>query len=382
MRLHDEVRTLRDECIRTRRELHRIPETAFEEVKTQRYILDRLEKLKPDKLITLAKTGVKAVFYAEAPDMTIAFRADIDALDRNEENKCDYISTHPGKMHACGHDGHMTILLLLAELVSKNRDRLTNNIVLLFQPGEEGHAGATVMIEDGALSNPTVDRIYGMHVWPTVQKGKIGIRWGTMMAQTSEFDVIVRGKSAHGASPQMGVDAIVAAAELVTLVQTVITRNIDPHQDALLTIGRIEGGTARNIIADEVKLCGTFRVFSSEVYEQLVEHLLAVSKGLETATGANFEYRELLRYPCIDNPRELVEELYTYLDDMNDTELIEPVMAAEDFAFYQQEIPGLFMFLGVEGGKNTHPLHNCKFDFDEEELLNGVEMFYRLLKLR
>lgn len=378
MQLHKDVSEMLDECIRIRHELHRIPEIGFELHETHDYIVKELEKCAPDELITIADTGVKAVFYAENAEETLAFRADMDGLNTKEENQTDYCSLHPGKMHGCGHDGHMTMVLMLAQLISRRRSMLKYNIVLIFQPGEEGWSGAKRMIAEGALKSPAVDRIYGMHVWPTVPKGKIGLRWGPMMAQTSEFSLTINGKSTHAASPQMGIDAVVVAAELITLLQTIITRNVDPHQDALLTIGKITGGTARNIIAEKVTLEGTFRMFSKELYEKLVERIVSVIRGIETATGAKIEYNELIHYPSIDNPRELVENLYSCLDGMEDTYLQEPVMAAEDFADYQQAVPGLYMFLGIAGGKNKHSLHNSRFDFDEEVLLIGVETFGRI----
>ncbi|MDO4572349.1 MAG: M20 family metallopeptidase [Clostridia bacterium] len=380
MRLHPDVQRLEKACVRHRQALHRIPETCFAEHKTQAYILRQLQKCAPDRLETLAQTGVKAVYFAPDARGTLAFRADTDGLGLVEETGAPYASVHAGRMHGCGHDGHMTMLLLLARLVHKRRAELRHNVVLLFQPAEEGRGGARTMIQEGALSDPPVDCIYGMHVWPSVPRGKIGVRWGPMMARTSEFDVIVHGKSAHGASPQMGVDAVVAAAELISLMQTAISRSVDPHQDALLTIGKISGGTARNIIADRVELNATLRVFSGEVFEQLAQRLRAMLSGLEVATGARFEFRPLMHYPCVNNPRPLVEEFYTCMAP-EELYLCDPVMAAEDFAFYQQEIPGLFLFLGVEGGKNAQPLHNSRFDFDEALLLNGVEVYRRLLGL-
>ena len=250
--------------------------------------------------------------------------------------------------------------------------------MLLFPPGAEGYGGAKRMVEEGALQNPAVDRIFGFHVWPTVPKGKIAIRWGPMMAQTSEIDIVVDGLSAHGASPQMGVDAIVATAEFISMMQTAITRNTDPHQDALLTIGKITGGTARNVIADHVVMNGTLRTFSNEVYDNLTERIISMGKGLELATGARVEYKELMHYPCVDNPRYLVEEFY-HLVDMEDVLLAEPVMQGEDFSFYQQKVPGLFMFLGIGGGRNKVPLHNCEFDFDEDAMLYGIEIYRRIL---
>ena len=380
MDLHAQIAALYERAVSIRQELHQIPETCFNEHKTQAYLLAALEALSVDRVETLAKTGVKAVFFAEHAKETVAFRADMDGLKTREMNDVSYRSIHPDRMHACGHDGHMTMLLLLAELISRNREKLTANVVLLFQPAEEGQGGAMHMIEDGALKNPDVDRIYGMHLWPSVEKGKVGVRWGPMMAQTLEFDIAVHGKSAHGASPQLGVDAVVAAAELITFLQSVITRNVDPHQDALLTIGRVEGGVGRNIIADEVVLGGTLRVFNGDVYREMDTHIRAMMSGLEMATGASFDLKPLMHYPSVENPRYLVEQFYRYVS-MEDVVLPEPSMAAEDFACYQQVIPGLFLFLGIGGGKNHTPLHSSSFDFDEDALLYGVEIDARLLGL-
>ena len=380
MQIHEELAALFDDCVMIRHSLHRIPELGFEESKTSELVCSILENYPPDTVEILAGTGVKAVYYAENPKMTIAFRADMDALKIEEANDVPYKSTHEGKMHACGHDGHTAILLLLAKLLHDHRDKLTVNVVLLFQPAEEGRGGAYKMISDGVLKNPVVDRIYGMHLWPDVPKGKIGIRWGPMMAKTCEFDITVLGVSSHGASPQNGVDAVVVAALLITTLQTAITRNVDPHSGAVLTIGKIIGGMARNIIADKVVMNATMRVFSQQAYDQLMQRMRAMTDGIAVATGAKFEIDELQYFPCVDNPRYLVEDFYNYMD-MEDIVLVDPVMAAEDFSCYQQEVPGIFMFLGAGGGKNIAPLHNNQFDFDEDALLYGVEVYRRLLGL-
>lgn len=386
MQIHEEVRALLQDCISIRQELHRIPETGFEEYKTSEFIWKDLLKCSPDSIQKLAGTGIKAVYYAKnssspAKDTeTIAFRADMDGLDNEEAGDSPYKSIHRGKMHGCGHDGHMTMLLLLAKLIHKFRTALSVNVVLLFQPAEEGKGGAIRMIGEGALEDPVVDRIYGMHLWPDVPKGKFGVRWGPMMAKTCEFDLTVHGLSAHGASPQMGVDAVVAAASLITLLQTAITRNVDPHQDKLLTIGKIKGGTARNIIADEVVMNATLRVFSQQVYDQLMKRINSMTEGLAVATGASFTISELMHYPCVDNPRHMVEEFYSYVDK-DDVILVEPSLGAEDYSCYQEKIPGLFLFLGAGGGKNTASLHNNLFDFDEDALLYGVELYRRMLNL-
>lgn len=380
MQLSEQILNMKDDCVRIRRDLHRIPEIGFELHKTHEYVETLLSRCCPDELKTLAETGLKAVFYAKNASKTIAFRADMDGMRNHEENKLRFRSRSRGVMHGCGHDGHMTILLLLAKWISENRDKLRCNVVLLFQPGEEGWAGARRMINEGALTEPRVDRIYGLHLWPTVPKGKIGIRWDHLMAQTSDFEIKVRGKSAHASTPQMGVDAIVVAAELITMIQSIITRDVDPHQDALLTLGKISGGTAHNVIAEEVVMSGTLRVFSNELFDKLMHQIKALLKGLELATGASISMQTIVHYPFVANPRPLVEKFYTVLDSMEDVMLVEPVMAAEDFAEYQQEVEGLFMFLGINGGRGGEPLHSSRFDFDEDVLLTGTEIFKRILE--
>lgn len=378
MKLSEQIEQLSTYCTRLRRELHKVPELGFDCFETQRIVLRELEQCAPDRLETIADTGVKAVFLAPGATETLAFRADMDGLPNPEEADCPWRSQHDGRMHGCGHDGHMTALLTFARWLRDHRSEVRRNIVLLFQPGEEGWGGARRMIEEGALENPRVDRIYGLHLWPTVGRGRIGVRWGEQMAQTSDFEITVYGKSAHASTPQMGIDAIVVSAELITMVQTVITRDVDPHQDALLTLGRICGGTAHNVIADEVKISGTLRTLNDALFETLTEKLHALVRGLEIATGATIRPERRVYYPVVRNPRPLVERLYGVLDSMDDTELVEPVMAAEDFAEYQRRVPGVFFFLGINGGRGGAPLHSAAFDFDEDVLLVGAEVYRRL----
>lgn len=378
MKLDREIRALADVCTALRRELHRIPELGFDCFETQRIVLRELEQCAPDRLEKIAVTGVKAVFLAPGATETLAFRADMDGLPNDEPGDCPWRSEHPGRMHGCGHDGHMTALLVFARWLAANRRRVRRNIVLLFQPGEEGWGGARRMIEDGALENPRVDRVYGLHLWPTVTRGRIGVRWGEQMAQTSDFELTVHGKSAHASTPQMGIDAIVVSAELITMVQSIITRDVDPHQDALLTLGKICGGTAHNVIAEEVRISGTLRTLSDTLFDTLIHKVSALIRGLEVATGAAIRLEQKVYYPVVRNPRPLVERLYGVLDSMDDTELVEPVMAAEDFSEYQRCVPGVFFFLGVNGGHGGAPLHSPGFDFDEDVLLTGAEVYRRL----
>ena len=380
MKLSQQIERLAPYCTRLRRELHRVPELGFDCFETQRIVLRELEQCRPDRLEKIAGTGVKAVFLAPDAHETIAFRADMDGLPNPENTDCPWRSAHSGRMHGCGHDGHMAALLTFARWLSEHREAVRRSVVLLFQPGEEGWGGARRMIEDGALDDPCVDRVYGLHLWPTVSRGRIGVRWGEQMAQTSDFEITVCGKSAHASTPQMGIDAIVVSAELVTMIQTVVTRDADPHQDVLLTLGKICGGTAHNVIADEVKISGTLRTLSDELFPVLADKVHAIAHGLEVATGATIRLERKVYYPVVRNPRQLVERLYGVLDEMEDTELVEPVMAAEDFAEYQKRVPGVFFFLGVRGGRGGAPLHSADFDFDEDVLLTGAEVYRRLVQ--
>ena len=380
MQISEQILNMKDDCVKIRRDLHRIPEIGFELQQTHEYIKPLIEQTQPVEQRGHARAVFKAVYYAEGADRTIAFRADMDGMKNTEENRFRFRSRNKGVMHGCGHDGHMTILLLLARWISLNRERLKCSVVLIFQPGEEGWGGARKMIDEGVLENPKIDRIYGLHLWPTVPKGKIGIRWSNLMAQTSDFEIKVHGKSAHASTPQMGIDAIVVAAELITMIQSVITRDVDPHQDALLTLGKIVGGTSHNVIREEVTMSGTLRVFSNDLYNKLMRQIIALLKGLEMATGAGISMETIVHYPYVANPRPMVEKFYTVLDSMDDVVLVEPVMAAEDFAEYQQKVEGMFMFLGINGGRGGAPLHSSRFDFDEDVLLVGVEAFKRILE--
>ena len=248
-----------------RRALHRIPELGYSEQKTQAYILKELQALAPDEVRVFAQTGVRAVFRGNGQGRVVAFRADIDALPVKEETGCAFASEHPGFMHACGHDGHMANLLTLARWLADHRAKLVDDVVLLFQPAEETTGGAKRMIDEGALENPHVDVVYGMHVMPDVPKGKIAACAGPIMAQTSEMNLIIHGRSAHGATPHLGCDAVTAMGHLITMLQTSVARSVDPCQQALITIGRVQAGTQRNILADEAVLEGIVRTFSNQV---------------------------------------------------------------------------------------------------------------------
>lgn len=360
-----------------RRALHRIPETGFKEHKTQAYVLEQLRALEPDELRVFAGTGVRAVFRGNGKGRVLGFRADMDALPVTEETEREFVSEHPGYMHACGHDGHMANLLTLAAYVSDHRSAMRDDVVLLFQPAEETTGGAKPMIDEGALKDPNVDVIYGMHVMPDIPKGKIACCAGPLMAQTCEMDFIIHGKSAHGATPHLGVDAISAMGHLITLLQTSVARCVDPCQQALITIGKVRAGEQRNILASTAQMEGIVRTFSNEVYDGLEERIRSDIAAVDTAFGTQTEFVKRVFYPCVENDAVEFERVRALLGENMIT--AKPKMTAEDFSYYQLSVPGVFVFCGT--GDETHqaPLHACTFDFEEDALLPGLALFAGLI---
>ncbi|MGI6706441.1 MAG: M20 metallopeptidase family protein [Clostridia bacterium] len=382
MRIHPVVKELEQKLVRIRRDLHRIPEPGYEEHKTHHYIYHFLSELSFDKIERIAQTGIRAIMYGRKPERTVAFRADMDGLSIQEATGCPYASIHEGMMHACGHDGHMAILMGIALLISRYKDQLKDNVVLLFQPAEESVGGALNMIQEGALENPKVDMIYGLHLLPDIPQGKLGLRQGPVMAQTCEFDITIRGKSSHGAMPHKGVDTIVASAYLINMIQSIITRSINPYQHGLITIGRVYGGERRNIIAEQTTLEGTIRSFDDGVYNQIKNRILEMIDGLERSFAVKTCFGEKTFYPVVMNHPETTRYLEECIGKENIV-VMEPLMIAEDFSYFQKRIPGTYYFVGCGNpDKNMiYPLHSNRFNFDEAVLLNGVEIYRRILGL-
>ena len=369
----------RDLLTKHRRALHRIPELGDDVFETGRYIWEQLEACHPDELRHFIGTGIRAVFRCSREKAkTIAFRSDMDALPIEEKGECPFRSEHPGKMHACGHDGHMANLLTLAAWIADHRDLMNCNAVLIFQPAEETIGGAKRMIDEGVLKNPDADVVYGMHMAPDVPKGKIAVCAGPIMAQTSELNFHVVGQSAHGATPHKGKDAICAAAYLITALQALISRTVDPCKEALITIGRIEGGTQRNILAENVELQGICRTFSNEVYEALEKKMYAVCEGISAAFGVNCTLTRGVYYPCTENSSAETENLIRLLGKRYLPAV--PKMTAEDFSFYQLEVPGVFVFCGCMDDQYAAPLHSGNFGFDEQALESGFGLFCDILR--
>lgn len=379
--MNENIAKYKNMLIKLRRDLHKIPEIGFSEFKTHEYIMNFLSKIDGLKVTPMAKTGIKVVIDIGAKE-TVAFRADIDALCIEEKNTVDFASTHKGYMHACGHDGHTAMLMTIVTFLSENRDKLKQNIVCLFQPAEESTGGATVMIEEGVLDNPKVDRIYAYHIWPAIEQGKIGVRAGASLAGTTEFNIDIKGKSSHGASPQDGIDTIVAATAIIQALQTVVTKNISPIQPAVLNVGKLVAGTARNIVAEEARIEGILRSFDNNMHTFMENRIKEIVEGNGIAYGVQAEFSTEVKYPVVYNDKKLVDELYDILDNdvIIENELF---MTAEDFAEYQKYVPGVLMLLGA-GNKEkgfTNPLHSSSFNFDESIMLLGIETVSKILGL-
>jgi amidohydrolase len=360
-----------------RRDLHQIPELGLDCFLTSNYLEQELESMGYSPII-MAKTGV-IVFKPGKTNTTLGFRADMDGLSVKEESGVDFVSHHIGNMHACGHDGHMAMLLGFAKYCSNKEFNVS--ILFIFQPAEEGPGGAKVLIDEGLFKRFPTNAIFGLHLYPNLTEGKFALIQGPMMAQTNEFDCIIHGKSAHGAQPHLGKDAIVLQAEIIQAFQSIISRSINPLEPSVLTVGTIHGGEARNIIAQKVTLEGTIRCFNPEVFKVIQTRMNDIASTLSKVNDVSVELIFKSSYPPVINPKALYEIANNILTE-NEKENIQAMMFAEDFSFYQKEVPAFFAMLGSKNlEKNyTHPLHSCFFNFDETVLEIGTNYYIRLLE--
>ena len=358
------------QIIADRRALHRIPELQLCLPKTMEYLKNSLSGLKCRVFSPVSHS--LCAYFDFGGEKTVAFRCDCDALPIVERSAHDYVSTHEGKMHACGHDGHMAILLELARRLDRT-ENLPNNVLLIFQAGEESPGGAKDICESGVLEEYRVAAIFGLHLWPTLEKGRVFSRVNEMMSHASEVTLDIRGKSAHLAKSRDGIDAMAAAVELHGKVAAAEADWPDSVY-RLLKFGKFQSGTARNAVADFAHLEGSLRAFQEEVFETLRSRLYEIAAGLEAKYGVEAVITMSEGYPAVMNPPDLVAKLHTIADF---GELPEPTMTAEDFAWYQRFVPGVFFFLGLG---DSPALHTDHFDFDEEILIKGADFFENLAK--
>ncbi len=368
------------ENIAIRRHLHANPELSYQEFETCKFVQAELKKI-GIPFTVIATTGVLGIIEGKNPTKrVIALRADMDALPILEENNIDYKSKNSGVMHACGHDVHTTILLGAAKILWSLKDEFEGTIKLLFQPGEEKNpGGASYMIRDGALQNPAPQGIIGLHVHPGLPFGKLSFRKGRVMASADELYVSIKGSGGHAATPHQTVDTVLVAAQLITSLQTIISRNRNPQNPSVLSICSIQGGHTTNVIPSEVKLMGTFRAMDETWRFKAHELMLQQAKGLAIATGAEIDFRVDVGYPTVDNEPIITEaawklaDIYMGAGNVEETELR---MGAEDFGYYSQVIPGCFFRLGVrnESKDAIHNVHTPVFKIDEDAIEHGVGM--------
>lgn len=381
----NEARQVHKETVRWRRDLHRIPEIGFDLLKTSRYVRDRLDEMAiPYR--TAAKTGIVALIEGGNPGPTLALRADMDGLPIAEETGLPFASIN-GNMHACGHDAHTAMLLGTAKIIHPMRSLLKGNVKLLFQPGEEGYGGASRMIADGCLEDPPVDTAVGAHVgqiFPEVGNGQVGICEGAILAAATAFTVTVKGISTHSALPHLGVDAIAVAAEMITALQKIVSRETDPLKSTVLTIGKIEGGEAINIVAPKVTFSGDFRTLYENDRQYITGRLREICRSVAKAGRAEVKVKILGGYPpTVNNPHitsKVIEAALKIVGADNIVEIKKPNMGTEDMSLYLRKVPGAFFMIGTgNAGKGIiHPHHNSRFDVDEDALWIGPAIFTRL----
>lgn len=368
--------------IEIRRDIHRNPELGFRETRTAGLVAARLRALKFDEVRTgVGRTGVVGVLKGGRPGPVVAVRADMDALPVPELNDVPYKSLVPNVKHACGHDGHTSIALGVAEILSRLRAEWPGTVVFLFQPAEEGDpdggpTGARRVLEDWPLQNPTPAAIFGLHVQPELQVGQIGYHSGPAMASADRFTVKIIGKQTHGAMPHTGIDPVPLAAEIVSAFQTIPSRLIDARTPTVVTVATINGGSRFNIVADSVTLTGTVRTLTKDGPARVKAAMDAILKGVTSSRGASYVLDYVDTTPVVFNDPALVSASLSALRGVVGENLVAPLpqMVAEDFAFYQQKIPGFYFFLGVANpARNiTAMWHTEYFDLDEESLKVGM----------
>jgi hippurate hydrolase len=380
MQVIAEIEAGQGELTAWRRHLHRYPELAYEEVKTAQFVAEKLESWGLRVHRGLATTGVVGTLE-RGSGRRIGLRADMDALPIDEANTFDHRSQHDGKMHACGHDGHTTMLLGAARYLAEH-GRFEGTIQFIFQPAEEAAGGAKVMIDEGLFELFPVEAVFGMHNWPGLDVGRFAMRTGPMMASMDCFDIEIRGRGAHGALPHHGVDPVAASAQVVSALQTVVSRNVDPQKVAVISVTRIRGGDAHNIIPDVVHLGGAIRCLDEGVRAMLRRRVVEVANGVCEALGASVVVDFVSGYPAVVNQPEQLDLAASVARSIAGEQNVDtdslPVMVSEDFAFMLKEVPGCYVFIGNGRGEGVCMIHNPGYDFNDAILPIGSSYWARL----
>jgi hippurate hydrolase len=392
MRLVEPILAHQSELETIRRDIHAHPELCYEEQRTADVVAARLTAWGIPVVRGLGITGVVGIIKNGTSERAIGLRADMDALPMQELNTFEHASRHAGKMHACGHDGHTAMLLGAAHYLSQNRN-FDGTVYLIFQPAEEGGAGARRMIDDGLFERFTMDAVYGMHNWPGMAAGSFGVVAGPMMASSNEFRVVVKGKGGHAAQPHRGIDPVMVAVQIAQAWQTIISREKNPLDTAVLSITQIHAGSATNVIPDEAVMIGTVRTFTTEVLDLIQRRMGEMANGVAAAFNAGVDFSFKRNYPpLVNHPAQTafaIDAMKAVVGEDKVDANVEPTMGAEDFAFMLQAKPGCYVFLGNGdgahrlGGHGLGPcqLHNGSYDFNDELLPIGASYWVRLVEM-
>ena len=367
-----------EKLVALRRDIHREPELGFDTEMTAGKVLAALEGLPLDIETGVARNGIVATLEGEGDGPTVALRADMDALPILEDTGLPFASETEGKMHACGHDGHTTMLVGAAHALSGLRDRLGGNVKFIFQPAEEGGGGGKVMVDEGVANG--VSSIFALHLWPGLPFGKIATKAGPIMAAADAFEMEVRAMGSHGAMPHLGSDAISIAAQVVTALQTIVSREVDPVEPAVLTVGEIGAGTAFNVIPDRAHLGGTVRTLNADLREKMPGRMEELARGIARGMRGDIDLDYTFSYPITVNDEAAANLALDVAEDLiggeSVLELPSPSMGAEDFSYFLQSLPGAFIWLGI--GEDASGLHTPKFAFDEDILPRGSALLAAL----
>lgn len=371
--------------IEKRRDFHRHPEGSGKETRTSALVAGTLEELGVEVRTGYHTTGVAGIIRGAKPGRTVGLRFDMDALEMQELTDHDFRSEVPGMMHACGHDGHTAMGLGVAKVLSGMREDLHGTVKLIFQPAEEdaqSGGGAQYMIRDGVLQDPDVEVMIGMHLWPDLDLGTVGTKPGALMAGSDPFIIKIRGKGGHASMPHTTIDPVLAGSHIVTALQSIVSRNLDPFAQAVVTVGVFQGGTRYNVIPETAVIEGTVRTFDETVRLQVRDRVIAIAEKTAEAFGAKAEVDYRLTYPPLVNDAGVYESVKAGIRDIlgpeHYAEVARPAPGGEDFAFFAKSVPAAFMFLGYrKPGQTPVQPHNPHYDFDESALGVGVRVFLR-----
>ena len=385
MPILNSINQMQKEMQEWRRDLHKIPEIGLKEYKTSSYIKDKLKGWDIEFKDGYADTGLIAWVKGSKGDSkkSIGLRADFDALPMSEKNNFDHKSSNEGMMHACGHDGHTSMLLGAVKYLKENND-FDGTVYFIFQPGEEGFGGGEIMINEGLLNDFNIDEVYALHNWPELPLGHFGVSTGPMMAAVDEFDIIVKGKGGHAAIPDLGVDPVIIAAQIINAVQTIISRVTSPIDKALISITKVHAGSAYNVIDDEVFLGGTVRTFKEKTRILIQNKLNDTAKGIAKANGGDVEFIYKPGYPPTINRKDesifASEVAKNLVGDKNVITDVEPSMGGEDFSYFLNKKPGSYLYIGQKDENHKAHLHTTKYDFNDNLLPIGVNFWVDLVK--